>query len=183
MKKKTAVIIITALIIIFYAFISFKDVVRLHSSLEKDKTVKLNLSIPVLRNKILNLKYIKKPEVWGLKEEVSLNSNSGSANGTNYYIKKNGLYKICSKQVCYELLGIVSKGGNFSAAFFVPNAEPGKNSIVFLKKNDNITKGLKIVRVMPDEIAVEDSEDNKTIDIKLFDVDLKQFKPKSKEGK
>ncbi len=88
---------------------------------------------------------------------------------------KNGIYNICIKDKCYEILGI---GKNFVVLF----RKERDNYLYFKKKRgDLIDNRVKVVKISPNKVKFFDLKSKKEVKADFFKVEINKYKPKEKK--
>ncbi len=88
---------------------------------------------------------------------------------------KDGIYNLCIKDKCYEILGI-GKG-------FVVLFRKEKDNYLYFKKRkgDLIDKRVKVVKITSNKVKFLDLKSKKEIEADFFRVEMDKYKPKEKK--
>ena len=118
--------------------------------------------------------YIFKEAAWGLKpKKIVIEKEDKNSTKTQPFIldKQNYPIKLCSNKRCFEFMAIK----NNSVLFYGPDKN---NTVRFLKLdiNQTLENRLQLKSINTQEIKIVDLLFNKEIDIKMFDVNVSQYR-------
>ncbi len=180
-RKSFLVVLVIVVLYALYSFSKFKIPEFKYSAsslIDIDKkALIIEKKPPVLSENLADY------EVWGVKkEEIKKNEN----NETNATIskpkkvpdvvkieKKEGLYTICIKKECYEVLGI---GDGYVVIY-----DPKEKKYFKLRKNNSLKGRVKVINISSNEVEFFDLKKKKELKIEYFKVDMSKYTPKEKK--
>ena len=123
-------------------------------------------------------------EVWGVTKEIKKEDKKKDENKTKEIKpkqipdivkieKKGGLYNICIKKECYEVLGI---GDGYVVVY-----DPKNKKYFKLRKNSVLKGRVKVLRIDSNEILLFDEKKKEKLKIEYFKVDINKYAPKEKK--
>ena len=105
-----------------------------------------------------------------LKEKA--NKNSVTKKEKSFDIKKR---IICLEKQCWEFLGVVTINGKSVVTLLSK-----ENKLKTFSVGEQLLANLIIVKITSDNMLLNDVKKKKKFELKLFDVDMEQYLPKSK---
>jgi len=111
------------------------------------------------------------------EEDLLLNEKANENNMTkkekNFDIKKR---IICLEKQCWEFLGVVTINNKSGVTLLSK-----ENKLETFHVGDQLLENLTIVEITSEKMLLNDLKKKKKIELKLFDVDMEHYLPKSKK--
>jgi len=174
--KKTYVVItlffVLYLLNIFYDY-NEKEELKL-DTYKYNQVPKIDFNISINRQS-----YIFSDEAWNItrKKEnmVDKNDINDSTIKPLVFDKTKYPITICDAKDCYEFIGI--KGTN--AVFY--GKEDDGNAFIYVEKNDSLNSRITVKKIDNKKVELFDFDLNQTFEIRMFDLNVSEYKPKNKK--
>ncbi|CAA6819812.1 MAG: Unknown protein [uncultured Sulfurovum sp.] len=166
-----------------------------YESLRKDKKAflsDLNITVIDMNEKLLEnnesmydgnftLWDMKKSSILESREAKQLLLNDANKSKSDKDKERNLNLKnrvICLEKVCWEFLGIVTINNDVVVTLLSKNTKDKKAKLENFHVNDMLLENVRIIEIKEEGMRLMNLEKNKEINLKLFEVDIEQYRPK-----